>query len=433
MNLTPHLRRADASEAGPSAPQLATVRASVRLAWGSDGRQIGQALSTPEGTYFEPDSEWDQEAPRLRPLVPPFDGVTKLAQRPGGALLGFLGDAIPDGWGLRVLHAQARARGADPAAMTPAELLCLVGENGPGALTYHPAADPTDEPRAVDLDRLQEDADRLYTGEPVQVAEELRLAAGPSGGARPKALIDVLPDGTAYAGHPRPVVGAVSYLIKFPTQADGVEAGKVELAVAEMARLANITIPRTRPFVLQKGRLTCFGVERFDRPPGATRPHMLSLAGMHEMDFRDDLIDYTAFLKTISHVTQDHRAVLEGYRRLVFNVLVANRDDHAKNFAFLLPAKGEWCLAPAFDLTVTLDRRHTMPVAGVDLAVTRADVRAALGKTTPIKTRQLEAIEDEVRAAVDRWEECADAQEVSKKGRTHIEQAFAQIREQFFR
>lgn len=407
------------------------MRAEVRLAWEEPALRVGEALSRSDGTYFEYDGGWERRGIVLNPLRPSPERLLALKQGRNGAPLGILGDAIPDGWGLRVLHARARAIGIDPVRMTPVDLLCLVGENGPGALTYHPQTDPTDGPMAVDLARLYDEADALYTGTATTVAEAFRLAAGPSGGARPKVLVDVLPDGAAYVGHRRPLPGATSYLIKFPTEDDGRDMGRVELAYAAMARSAGIQLPPTRPFVMDRGGVTCFGVERFDRPIGTPRPHVASLAGLLEADFRSDMLDYTEFLLVVYSVTRDQRAVLEGYRRMVFNVLAANRDDHMKNFAFLLPARGEWSLAPAFDLTCTPDRRHTMAIAGKDLGVCRADARRALAKVTPVSAHLLDTIDEEVTAAVEQWERYATEFDVPSRRTQSIQRVLGGTRQTF--
>lgn len=408
------------------------MRAEVRLTWADPALPVGQALSRAEATYFEWEAGWEARGIVLDPLRPTPERLMALRRGRNGAPLGMLGDAIPDGWGLRVLHLRARAAGIDPARLTPVDLLSLVGENGPGALTFHPQADPDGAPVVVDLEALYRESEAISAGTATAVAESFRRAAGPSGGARPKVLVDILPDGTAYAGHPQPIPGATGYLIKFPTHEEGPDVGRVELAYAAMARRAGIEIPPTRPFVVDGGRLTCFGVERFDRPRGAPRPHVISLAGVLEADFRTDVLDYADFLLVIHRVTGDQRAVLEGYRRMVFNVLAANRDDHLKNFAFLLPAWGEWQLAPAFDLTCTPERRHTMSVGGRDLAIVRADTRRALGKVAPVAARRLEEIEAEVGAAIAGWAECAEEYEVPQGRIRTVGRVHAELGETFF-
>jgi len=391
------------------------MRAEVRLAWPGPLGRVGSLLSQSGTTTFEYDRAYQEEGRALNPLRPSPEPLATIPRGRHGNLRGFLGDAVPDGWGLRVLQARALARGIDPASLDPAALLCLVGRNGPGALTFHPEADPGSGPTTVDLAALQQEADNLYEGTATMVAESARQAMGASGGARPKVLLDVLPDGTAIAGTPDPVAGATSYLIKFPTRDEGRDRGRVELAYAAMARAAGITMPPTRAFPLQKGKLVCFGVERFDRPLGRPRPHVLSLAAALEADYRTDLIDYRDFLQVTQRVTGEQPAVLEAYRRMLFNVLAGNRDDHLKNFAFLLPHDGEWELAPAFDLVPLDVPRHTTTVADQEANITRAQCRAALAETltlTPGLTARVADIEDGVLAALARWRKFADEAEV---------------------
>lgn len=407
------------------------MRAEVRLAWGSPAIRVGAILSQRGRSTVEYDETWLANGPVLNPLEPSPERLAPLRLGQNGTLLGLFGDAVPDGWGLRILHARARARGLDPATLSHAALLCLVGLNGPGALTYHPQTDPSNDDTPVDLDALQREADKLYTGTIQEVAEASRLAAGATGGARPKVLVDVLPDGTAFVGASAPLMGATSFLIKFPTRDEGRDYGRVELAYAAMARTAGIDMPPTRPFALQKGNLVCFGVERFDRPVDAPRPHILSLAGLLGADFRSDLIDYAQYLQAVHRVTQDHRAVLEGYRRLLFNVLAGNRDDHMKNFAFRLPHGGNWWLAPAFDLVPLESRAHITTVDGHETNIHREHTRRALGSVVHAAASALAAIEEEVDAAVRRWPEFAEQYEVPVSRVRRINRYLASLRKAF--
>jgi len=391
------------------------MRAEVRRAWPGPLSRVGTLLSQGGTTTLEYDRAYRDAGQPLNPLRPNPEPLAAIPRGRYGNLLGFLGDAVPDGWGLRVLHARARAQGIDPASLTPSALLCLIGRNGPGALTFHPEVDPGIGPTVVDLAALQQEADKLYEGTATTVAEHARQAMGPSGGARPKVLLDILPDGTAVTGTPDPVAGATSYLIKFPTRDEGRDHGRVELAYAAMARVAGITMPPTRAFVLQRGKLVCFGVERFDRPVGQLRPHVLSLAAALEADYRTALIDYRDILRATLRVTAEQPAVLEAYRRMLFNVLAGNRDDHLKNFAFLRPPNGEWELAPAFDLVPLDVPRHTTTVADQEANITRAHCRAALADTltlTPSLTKRLAGIEGDVLDAVARWEQLAKSEDV---------------------
>lgn len=394
------------------------MRTEVRLAWPGSPTRVGSLLSKGGASTFAYEPAFLQLGLPLNPLRPNPEPLAGVRRGRDGGLLGVLGDAVPDGWGLRVLQARARTLGLEPSSLSPAALLCLVGLNGPGALTFHPEADAEGTTTAVDLAALQHDSDQIHEGAATFVTESARQAMGPSGGARPKVLLDVLQDGTTITGTSAPRPDATSFLIKFPARDDGRDFGRVELAYAAMARAAGITMPPTRAFPLQRGKLVCFGVERFDRPAGMPRPHVLSLAAALEADYRSAFIDYKDYLRATQRITESRASVLEAYRRMLFNVLSGNRDDHLKNFAYLRPFGGAWELAPAFDLVPQETPRHTTSVNGVDAEISRVDCRAAIADTlivVPAVQKQLIVIEDEVLGAVGQWRRFADAEGVPRK------------------
>ncbi len=283
----------------------------------------------------------------------------------------------------------------------------MVGGDGPGALSYAPAFDDASNGLVVDLAALFDEAMALHRGSDVDVAEALGRAAGPSGGARPKVSLTVLPSGDAIAGSNTREVGAKSYIVKFPTAEDGADYGSVELAYAEMALAAGIAMPPTRAFDLDGGRVRCFGVERFDRPPDGVRPHIASLAALLQGDFREDFTSYETYLRVGYRIAPSQPEMLEIYRRMVFNVLASVRDYHMKNFAFRLPAHGEWGVAPAYDLVPLLDREHATSVRGKGQGITRADLRAALAEVLPVRARVLAEIEAQVAVGVAEWQRAA--------------------------
>lgn len=383
------------------------MRASVSLAWGEPPIEVGELTTLQGRTYFQYAAEWDARGTLLDPFVPFALEPRAVPRGRRTPLLGILGDSIPDGWGLKVLHARARQRGRTPESLLPEELLCMVGGDGPGALTFAPTFDDTSNGLVVELAALFDEAMALHRGSDVDVAEALGRAAGPSGGARPKVSLTLLASGDAIAGSNTREVGAKRYIVKFPTAEDGADYGSVELAYAEMARAAGIDMPPTRTFDLHGGRVRCFAVERFDRPSDGVRPHIASLAALLQSDFREDFTSYETYLRVGYRLAPSQPELLEIYRRMVFNVLACVRDDHMKNFAFRLPANGEWGVAPAYDLVPLLDREHATTVRGKGQGITRADLRAALAEVLPVRAGILAQIEEQVAAGVSQWQRAA--------------------------
>jgi len=151
--------------------------------------------------------------------------------------------------------------------------------------------------------------------------------------------------------------GAEHWMVKFAARADARDAGPVEYAYSLMARAAGIEMPETRLFEVKHGRglRRYFGVRRFDRATGNRRIHIHTFANLIHANFRLPSTDYADLFQVTRLLTRNHRDLLRLFRLMVFNVAAHNRDDHAKNFAFMLDDRtDEWSLAPAYDLTHSL-------------------------------------------------------------------------------
>jgi serine/threonine-protein kinase HipA len=232
-----------------------------------------------------------------------------------------------------------------------------------GALTYHPPADEADEPSLLDLDELAHQAEEVLSGTADEVLPELERAGGSPGGARPKVVVGVK-GSQVMTGDVDLPEGFEHWLVKFSAKADLARNGPVEHAYMRMAEAAGITVPPTRLFT----RARHFGVRRFDRRPGNRRIHMHTFGNMIHSDFRVPSVDYDTLLRVTGALTRDQRAVEETFRRMVFNLAAHNRDDHVKNFAFLMDASGAWNLAPAYDVayaeSAEWTRQHQMSING---------------------------------------------------------------------
>ena len=159
-------------------------------------------------------------------------------------------------------------------------------------------------------------------------------------------------------------------------------------------------MPRTR-LIPAKGGPGYFATERFDREPEGGRLHMLSIAGMLDTDWMTPSIDYETLLAAVRGATRDERAVIEMFRRMAFNVLAINRDDHAKQHALLLSRDGAWRLSPAYDLTFTAGpgNEHYLSVNGRGRDITRGDL-LAVAATQSIGAKRAGEIIDEVAEVV---------------------------------
>lgn len=301
-------------------------------------RPVGVLQMDPSGGVcaFEYHREWLASGFSISPTELPLQSGLFLGRKDffDGSFAAFE-DSLPDGYGLFLLDRMLRREGSSLRALNPLQRLSIIGNAGMGALSYIPVMpqfshqrEPEDE---LELDLLQEEALKLFSEKESGDASLLYYSSANSGGARPK---------TAF----RTKDGA-HWLVKFRHTYDPPEIGKTELQYMTAARECGISIPRVG---LLRDKYFC--IERFDMGSDGQRLHMLSASALLKTDFRNQDVDYTNLLALTGYLTQDPLQVEEMFRRMVFNLVAVNKDDHAKNFSFLC-RDGKWELAPAYDLT----------------------------------------------------------------------------------
>ena len=243
-----------------------------------------------------------------------------------------------------------RSKGQLPSGVTPLDRLAHIGQYGLGALVFEPdhSADETQD--NINLDTLANQAQEVLDGASDDVLAELIALNGSSAGARPKALIGVNKkrDHIIHGAHELPQ-GYEPWIVKFPNTQDGMDAGAIEYVYALMAKEAGIIMPDVHLFPAQHGA-GYFAIKRFDRD-GEKRYHMHTACGLLHSDFRTPSMDYEDLIALTSMLTRDVREIEKLYRQTAFNVLAHNRDDHSKNFSYLMDDNGQWTLSPAYDLT----------------------------------------------------------------------------------
>lgn len=388
----------------------------VRLTWsGTKWTSVGQLAEVEGRIFFEFDPAFLASGLELSPF--------KWAARPGliehvdlgfGPLPGWVDDSLPDGWGLLLMDRMFRKRGMELEHISPLDRLAFLGTRTMGALTYHPPETPEQEPELIDLEKLGSEAQLVYSGKASRVLPVLLRVGGSPAGARPKALIGVRGD-RIISGEGDLPRGFEHWIVKFAAKADIRDAGPMEFAYALMARAAGIDMPRTRLFAVRKG-VSYFGVRRFDRGPGNARLHVHTLANLLHANFRLPSTDYLDLLKVTISLTRNHQDLLGAFRQMVFNIAACNRDDHAKNFAFVMNQGGEWRLSPAYDLAFSPGPggEHTMSVMGEGKSPGRVHVLQA-ARELGIKARESSEVIDAVNRAIDRWSKFADEAGCTKK------------------
>ena len=427
---------------------MSTV-AEVRL-W---GRTIG-AVALQDGAEiaaFEYDPDFIRSGIEIAPLTMPLArrvySFPALGREAFHGLPGLLADSLPDRFGNVLINAWLATQGRSPESFNAVERLCYTGTRGMGALEYAPVLGPSRSGRAkhIEIDRLVEFASEILThrnnlqasfGDDGSREEALRdiLRVGTSaGGARAKAVIAWNPaTNEVRSGQVKADTGFEHWLLKF----DGVSGNKdkekedpkgygvIEYAYYRMATDAGIAMSPCR--LLEENGRRHFMTKRFDRQAGGGKLHMQSLGALAHFDFNlAGAYAYEQALVVIRQLGLPMSTVEEQFRRMTFNIVARNQDDHVKNIAFLMDKTGRWSLAPAFDMTYSYQpsgkwtSTHQMTLNGKRGGFTLEDFRIC-AEAVSMKRGRAEAILEEVRRVVSRWNEYAEEVGVSADWRDKI-------------
>ena len=300
---------------------------------------VGTLSLTPDDRLcaFEYDRTWLADGFSISPLELPLKkGLFISNPQPFHGNFGIFEDSLPDGYGRYLLHKALLREGINDTDLSALDRLSIVGNSGMGALTYHPETVVVKENNITDFDLLQQKALEVLKEQQDTDAGLLLYKSGNSGGARPKAVF------SDSEGH---------WLIKFRHYYDPVDVGRQEFHYNEVAKQCSIDVPDCK---LTNGRY--FTTRRFDIAPNGERIHTVTAGGLLCLSLNTPFLDYTNLLALTGFLTQNAKEVEEMFRRMVFNYLTDNKDDHCKNFSFMVSEvrKGQytWHLAPAYDLTL---------------------------------------------------------------------------------
>ncbi len=310
-------------------------------------RRVGRMALTPDGLCgFEYDTDWIQTGFSISPYYLHLKPGLIMAKRdPFSGNFGVFDDSLPDGWGNLLLDRYLQEKEIDPYKLNVLERLSLIGSTGRGSLEYRPDKSIATDDEFLDFNRLAKEAENiLESKESAGSVDLLYKYGGSSGGARPKVFAKI---------------DDREWLLKFKATYDPVNVGETEYNYTLLARECGIRMAETRLF---DGRY--FGVERFDRTPQG-KIHTISAAGLLHANYRIPSLDYSILLKLTLNLTKDMEQVAQMFRLMVFNILISNRDDHAKNFSFQW-VNGVWKLSPAYDLLPSsgFNGYHTTTING---------------------------------------------------------------------
>lgn len=386
----------------------------VGLDFGGGSLPVGRLAIRERTIYFEYDTGFLARGLDLSPLrLPLRSGVQSGDPSLFEGLPGLFNDSLPDGWGRLLFDRSIRAQGVLPDRLSPLDRLAHIGSLGMGALTYEPCYRGDALNQDIDLDVLAQNAHDVLEGSAGDVLLELLALNGSSAGARPKALIGVNPETLDIVhGRESPRAEFEPWLVKFANAQDGNDAGAIEYVYALMAEKAGVDMMPAILFPAKTGA-GYFATQRFDRA-GGTRIHTHTACGILHSDFRTPSLDYQDLLTLALHLTRDMREVEKMFRLAVFNVLAHNRDDHSKNFTFLMDDTGAWRVSPAYDLTFSSGpggEQSTM-IMGEGKAPTIKHLET-LGLDAKISKAQVTQIVEQTLAALSEWDRLARTYGVS--------------------
>ena len=414
------------------------------IAWNEN---TGIATFEYQPSFFE--NEWD-----LSPLKMPMDGAAKkifsfselrdLITFKG--LPGLLADVLPDKYGSSLINVWLAQNGRPANSMNPVELLCFIGKRGMGALEFEPALPKVNnEATKIELNSLIHIAQEILSGkqhfntnlsaiESKALSDILKIGTS-AGGARAKAVITFNPltneirSGQAEAPH-----GFSHWLLKFDGVVDqqiGTSSGygRVEMAYYLMAQSAAIEMTECR--LLEENNRAHFMTKRFDRASDNVKFHVQSFCAIMHYDFNEiAAFSYEQLFETMRSMLLPYPDAEQLFRRMVFNVMAKNCDDHTKNFSFIMDKAGKWRLAPAFDIChafrpgSTWVSQHSLSINGKRQNITRDDL---LQVAKRMNIKKAVAIIDQVHAAVCKWNDFASQANVENVLRDAIAKTLLQL------
>jgi len=399
--------------------------------------------------FFEYDSKFLRSNLAISPIKMPLENrvfsFPELSNVPTfKGLPGLLADVLPDRYGNDLINIWLAQNGRPEGSLNPVELLCFIGSRGMGALEFEPSTTPLTKTHTLELSSLIEitqkllnnkESFRLHTDHKMRdvLLEVLKMGTS-AGGARPKAIIaynnktgEIRSGQTLYKDFEH-------WLLKF----DGVNDtqfgashgyGRVEMAYYKMATATGIEMMESR--LIEEGGRAHFMTKRFDRVGGNKKLHAQTWCAIAHYDFNQILsYSYEQLFQTMRMLKLTYAEAEQMFRRMVFNVLAKNCDDHTKNFAFLMHPDGKWTLAPAYDICFAYRpdsewvSQHNLSINGKRANITKEDL-LAIAKQNSIK--KPEQIINDVQLSINNWLQYAGEFKIDEKLAKAIEKTLIKV------
>lgn len=397
--------------------------------------------------YFAYDTDFIKAGIEVSPITMPLSERTYsfpgLREETFRKLPGLLADSLPDKFGTKLINDYLIRQGRTPDSLSSVERLCFVGSRGMGALEFVPQKGFANTDDSISIDELAKLAEQILTERKnIQVTankhamEQLIKVGTSAGGARAKALIAWNENtGSIRSGQVNAGDGYSYWLIKFggisnnkdkDNDADAPEYTKIEYAYSLMAKDCGINMTECR--LLKSSEGLHFTTKRFDRDSTTGhRLHMQSLGGLAHFDFNDPgaySYEQASWVMAQLNLSQSENEQL--FRRMVFNEIAKNYDDHVKNISFLMDRNGTWRLAPAYDMTFSYNptsiwtASHQMRINGKRDNLNEDDL-ITTGLSMNLSKRKVLAVLEQVVSVVQKWNQYAEYVELSEQNMKSIQ------------
>jgi len=402
----------------------------VHYCSGSAKVPMGLLVNKNRKIFFEYDPSFLETGLELSPFKLPLKpGLISCEDSVFDGLFGVFNDSLPDGWGRLLLDRKLLNLGINPDQLTPLDRLSYIGQQGMGALFYEPVISGSSLFKLPDLDQIAEECLQFQRDDNEAFVDELLVMNGSSAGARPKILV-------SFTDHSYEISNNHisryhdDWIIKLISSLDPKDIGPIEYAYHLMAKEAGLNVPEAKLFE-SKNCPGYFGVKRFDRV-GKEFIHMHSLSGLIHFDHRIPTLDYHTIMKVTQWLTKDENEKEKQFRNTVFNILSHNRDDHAKNFSFLMDRTGRWTVSPAYDLTFSWGPggEHSTVVMGEGKKPELKHL-IKLAKENGIRETRAVGIIEQVKNAVIQWKKFAKDAGVSPKSTKMIKSTLDELIRKF--
>ena len=409
------------------------------------GKLVGVVRWLPERNLasFQYDKSFLSNNWDLSPLKMPINNGTRVYSFPEllkekdseydtfKGLPGLLADSLPDKYGNKLIDLWLAQNGCPTGSMNPVEKLCFIGSRGMGALEFEPAQIKTGKNTfPIEISGLIDIAKKIlsdretfatnFNKDERRAMQEIIKVGTSAGGARPKVLIAYnTKTGELLSGQTSVPKGFEHWLLKLDEVSDEQFGeskgwGRIEYAYYLMAKECRIEMTECK--LLEENKRAHFMTKRFDREGHNTRHHIQTLCGIQHFDYNDmHGYSYEQVFQTMRQLKLKYPEAEQMFRRMVFNVLATNYDDHTKNFSFILKKDGQWGLSPAYDVCYSYNPtnqwllRQTLSINGKRNNITQSDLMT-IAKANNIKKG--ETIITEINNVVKNWGDFAGSAKV---------------------